>query len=335
MKSDFAYHVTKYFAEYLPLHIGASANTCKSYRDTFLQLITYVESTYRVAPKKISLVSITDTVIEDFLLHLEASVGVGVSTRNQRLAAIHSFFKYIQRKELTLFSQCAAILSIRFKKSPPPIMTYLSIQETEILMSIPDSNAKKGLRDLAVLAVLYESAARVQELIDLTSSNLNISNGTPYIELRGKGNKLRKIPIVEGVADILTKYLSAYRIVNSKDVVFHNSQKKRLTRAGVQYIVDKYIKLARQQNKGMFSQNITNHSFRHSKAMHLLEAGVNLIYIRDFLGHSSVTTTEIYAKTNPEIKRKLLTENNLLSAEGVQFSADEKDELMDWLKNNL
>jgi site-specific recombinase XerD len=118
-------------------------------------------------------------------------------------------------------------------------------------------------------------------------------------------------------------------------VVFHNSQKKKLTRAGVQYIVDKYIKLARQQNQGMFLQNITNHSFRHSKAMHLLEAGVNLIYIRDFLGHSSVTTTEIYAKTNPEIKRKLLTENNLLSAEGVQFNESEKDELMDWLKNNL
>ena len=335
MRDEFSYHVTKFFAEYLPLHIGASSNTCKSYRDAFVQLLTFVETERRIPTDKVSLDMITMSVVEDFLLHLESSVGVGISTRNQRLAAIHSFFKYLQKKDLTRFAQCSAILSIRFKKNPPSVMAYLSIKETEILLSIPDPNSKKGLRDLAVLATLYESAARVQELIDLTVSNLHLLSGAPYVELRGKGNKVRKIPISDSVSDILVKYMGAYYVVAPKDLVFQNSQKKKLTRAGVQYIVDKCVHLARQQNPGLFQQHITNHSFRHSKAMHLLEAGVNLIYIRDFLGHSSVTTTEIYAKTNPEIKRRILTENNLLTAAGVCYTSDEKDTLLNWLKNCL
>jgi len=335
LKDDLAYHVTKFFAEYLPLHIGASNNTCKSYRDVFVQLLSFTESECGVATNKVTLDLITATVVEKFLLHLEASKGIKVSTRNQRLAAIHSFFKYLQRKDLARYAQCSDVLSIPFKKNPPPVMSYLSIEETEVLLSMPDANSKKGLRDVAIIAVLYECAARVQELIDLTVSNLHIMNGSPYIELRGKGNKLRKIPIAEGVSNILKKYVDAYGIVHPSVPLFCNSQKKKLTRAGVQHIINKYIEVARKCKPGFFQQKISNHSFRHSKAMHLLESGVNLVYIRDFLGHSSVTTTEIYAKTNPEVKRRILTENNLLSASGTQYNTDEKNDLLEWLKHSL
>ena len=335
MKDDFAYHVTKFFAEYLPLHIGASSNTCKSYRDAFVQLLNFTESECGIASSRVSLDLITANIIEKFLLHLESSSGVSTSTRNQRLAAIHSFFRYLQRKDLTRFSQCSDIISIPFKKNPKPVMSYLSIEETEVFLSIPDVSSKKGLRDLAIIAVLYECAARVQELIDLTLSSLHILNGSPYIELRGKGNKLRRVPIAEDVSDILKKYLEAYCIAHPSDSLFFNSQMKKLTRAGVQHIVNKYIDFAKKIKPGFFQQKITNHSLRHSKAMHLLEAGVNLIYIRDFLGHSSVTTTEIYAKTNPEVKRRILTENNMLASSGVQYDASEKNDLLDWLKNSL
>lgn len=335
MKDDLAYHVTKFFAEYLPLHIGASGNTCKSYRDAFVQLLNFTESECGVTSNKITLDLITASIIEKFLLHLEISKGIRVSTRNQRLAAIHSFFKYLQRKDLTRYAQCSDILLIPFKKNPPQIMSYLSIDETEILLSMPDSSSKKGLRDLAIVAVLYECAARVQELIDLTISNLHIMNGSPYIELRGKGNKLRKIPIAEGVSDILKMYVDAYGIAHPSAPLFYNNQMKKLTRAGVQHIISKYIKMARRCKPGLFQQKISNHSFRHSKAMHLLEAGVNLVYIRDFLGHSSVTTTEIYAKTNPEVKRHILTDNNLLATSATQYDADEKNDLLEWLKHSL
>lgn len=335
MVSRFSYHVTKYFAEYLPLHIGASKNTCRSYRDAFVQLLEFIEDTHGIDPRKIELGTITADGVERFLLHLEENKGVGISTRNQRLAAIHSFFRYLQKKELPCFGQCSEILAVPFKKKPPVIMPYLSIDETRILFSIPDTKSRKGLRDLTILTVLYETGARVQELIDLTPAHLSIDGETPYVELRGKGNKVRRIPIATEVAVILGRYIDAFQVHSGHDSLFSNSQGRRLTRAGVQHIVSKNLALAEQKVPGLSKRKITNHSFRHSKAMHLLEAGVNLIYIRDFLGHSSVTTTEIYAKTNPDIKRKILAGNNLVAGAGNHYDTKEKEDLLEWLKNNL
>jgi site-specific recombinase XerD len=185
------------------------------------------------------------------------------------------------------------------------------------------------------LSTLYETGARVQELIDLTVASFHIGAGNPYVELRGKGNKLRRNPIGEDVADILKKYLGAYRIEFPNASVFINSQHGKLTRAGIQHIIDKYIAKAKRLHPDIFRGRYSNHSFRHSKAMHLLEAGVNMIYIRDFLGHSSVTTTEIYAKTNPDIKRKILTENSLAGVVREHYDDNEREDLLGWLKNNL
>jgi site-specific recombinase XerD len=335
MANRFSYHVTKYFAEYLPLHIGASKNTCKSYRDAFVQLLGFIGDTRHIAPDKIELGTITAVDVEHFLLHLEKNKRVGISTRNQRLAAIHSFFRYLQKKELPCFGQCSDILAVPFKRNPPGSMSYLSIDEIKVLFSVPNTKSRRGLRDLAVLTVLYETGARVQELIDLTPAHMTIDVEVPYVELRGKGNKVRRVPIAAEVAAILRRYMDAFHICHGHGALFTNQQGKKLTRVGVQYIVDKNMDLAEQKAPGLCGRKITNHSFRHSKAMHLLEAGVNLIYIRDFLGHSSVTTTEIYARTNPDIKRKILTENNLVTAAGSHYDTEEKEDLLEWLKNNL
>jgi site-specific recombinase XerD len=190
---------------------------------------------------------------------------------------------------------------VPFKKNPPVVMSYLSIDEMKILFSVPDKKNRKGLRDLTILTVLYETGVRVQELIDLTPAHLSIDGETPYVELRGKGNKVCRIPIAVEVAAILSRYMDVFQICLGHGALFTNRQGEKLTRTGVQYIVSKNLRLTEPKASGLCRRKITNHSFRHSKAMHLLEAGVNLIYIRDFLGHSSVTTTEIYAKTNPDI----------------------------------
>lgn len=335
MRNRFSYHVAKYFAEYLPLHIGASKNTCMSYRDAFVQLLGFIENTRNIDPGKIELETITADDVERFMLYLEESKGVGIATRNQRLAAIHSFFRYLQKKELPCFGQCSEILAVPFKKKQTVSMSYLSIDEMKVLFSIPDTKNRKGLRDLTILTVLYETGARVQELIDLTPAHLSIDGRTPYVELRGKGNKVRRIPIATEVAAILREYMNAFHICSAQSTLFTNQQGEKLTRVGVQYIVSKNLKLAEQKAPGLSRQKITNHSFRHSKAMHLLEAGVNLIYIRDFLGHSSVTTTEIYAKTNPDIKRKILAGNSLVIDTGSNYDEREKEDLLEWLKNNL
>jgi site-specific recombinase XerD len=335
MPNSFPYHVTKYFSEYLPLHTGASPNTCKSYRDTFVQLLAYLETEWRTPIGKIGLETLTAEVVEGFLLHIEESKGISVSTRNQRLAAIHSFVRYLQKKELSCFQRCSDILSVPFKKNPAPVMAWLSVREMEVLFSMPDANSKKGLRDLAMLTILYETGARVQELIDLTVAHLHLRSDSLSVDLRGKGNKLRYVPIREDAADILSKYLQAFSITEDDAVVFTNSRGHKLTRAGVQHILDKHIVAARLSHTGLFRQKYSNHSFRHSKAMHLLEAGVNLIYIRDFLGHSSVITTEIYAKTNPDIKRKIITENSLTGIVSSKYDDEKRDDLLDWLKNSL
>ena len=335
MSNSFSYHVTKYFAEYLPLHLGVAENTRKSYRDTFVQMLEYFEQERKIPPGKIALGTLGADAIEGFLLYLETANGVGVSTRNQRLAAIHSFVKYLMKKEPSCFEQCADILSLPFKKCPPPVMAWLSVREMEILFSIPDANSKKGIRDLAVLTVLYETGSRVQELIDLTVAHLHLDSSCPSVDLRGKGNKLRHVPVREDVADILSKYLRVFNIVENEAVVFTNNRGQKLTRAGVQYIMDKYINAAKLKHPDLFRQKYSNHSCRHSKSMHLLEAGVDLIYIRDFLGHSSVVTTERYAKTNPDIKRKIITENSLTEIVAVKYDDEKRDDLLNWLKMNL
>jgi site-specific recombinase XerD len=335
MNNSFSYHVEKYFAEYLPLHIGASVNTGKSYRDAFIQFLEYIETEHHIKPNKISAEMLTADLVEGFLLYIEETRTVSISTRNQRLAAIHSFVKYLQRKELSCFNQCSAILAVPFKKSIPPSMAWLSIREMEMLFALPDTRFKKGLRDLAILTVFYETGARVQELIDLTVANLHLTSDSLYVELRGKGNKIRRIPVGEDAVSIFKKYLGAYGIESSMTSVFTNNRGEKLTRAGVQYIINKYIAVAKQLHPELFRRKYSNHSFRHSKAMHLLEAGVNLVYIRDFLGHSSVTTTEIYARTNPDIKRKIIIENAKASGANQHYTRKDRDDLLSWLKNNL
>jgi len=331
MNKSFAFYVTKYFGEYLPRHKGVSENTLRSYRDTFVQIIEYLRCIHKIPCSKISIDYFTCNRVVGFLDYLESERKVSPSTRNQRLAAIHSFFRFIQRNEPAYFSQCADILAIEFKKKPEPVIEYLSIEEQQFLFSLPDVNNRHEIRDLAILATLYETGARVQELIDLRISDISL-NSCPTARLNGKGNKTRIVPIGSDTASILQKYINEYSIVKAEQHLFANSQQNHLTRVGVQYIINKYVERGRKMNPAMFKKNITNHSFRHSKSMHLLEAGVNLLYIRDFLGHTSVTTTEIYAKANSEIKRKVIEQHGVVLDVQDKYSKAKKDELLDWLK---
>ena len=331
--SSFSYQISKYFSEYLPLHIGASKNTIEAYRDAFVQLLEYKKKCSNIRPDHFDFDSITREDVENFLIDIEQKKGVCIATRNQRLAAIHSFYAFLQRKEPACFDNCSKILAIPFKKAPVTVMTYMSVEEIRLLLSLPYSSSKMGLRDLTILSFLYETGARVQELIDLKESQIRFNNAT--VDLHGKGNKDRQIPIGNSILTILKKYIEVFHI-NPTDIVFRNRQEKPLTRAGVQYIVSKYVKLGQSREPTFFlEKRITNHTFRHSKAMHMLEAGVNLIYIRDFLGHSSVTTTEIYAKINPNIKRKFITENASLFDIGKRYGKQEKEDLIGWLKKGF
>ena len=288
-KNIFSYHLTKYFVEYLPKQAAASPNTIRSYRDTFVQLMEFYKTEYRLPPEKLEYKEFTADRIECFFAYLEETRCVGICTRNQRLAAIHAFFKYLQYRDPAGFEQCTQVLSVPFKKAPvKPI-------------SIPDQKEDSQLRDLSIMALLYETGARVQELIDLCPADIRFST-TVVARLHGKGNKTKLVPINVDAAAIVRNYILRCNRTNADEPLFVNRKDEKLTRAGIQYIIDKYVSTAHVQRPDLFRSRITSHCFRHSKSMHLLEASVNLIYIRDLPGHTSVVTTEIYAKTNPKIK---------------------------------
>jgi len=232
---------------------------------------------------------------------------------------------------------CSSIHAIKSKKTPITEMNYLSIEGIKALLSMPDTGLLSERRDLAILALMYDTGARVQEIADLQITDIRI-NTPATIRLTGKGKKTRIIPLMPQTMSILKKYMADYELFDETKgsaSLFFNKKDEKLTRAGLSYILKKYVEKAMVDHKDLFPDKMSAHVIRHSKAMHLLQGGVNLIYIRDFLGHSSVTTTEIYAKSNPEIKRKAIEEASLKVLPKEKFSVKEKEDLFDWLKTMI
>ncbi|OGQ89102.1 MAG: integrase [Deltaproteobacteria bacterium RIFOXYC2_FULL_48_10] len=335
--NKFATYLSAYFLKYMPTRTGYSSNTIKSYRDTFVIFLRYCNEELRIKPEKLNFELINRNMVEDFLSWLECKKNHSKSTRNLRLAALHSFFRFIQLESPEHMELCSSILAIKSKKAPVTEINYLSIEAIKVLLSMPDTNLRSGRRDLSILALTYDTGARVQEIADLQVSDIRIK--TPAtIRLTGKGNKTRIIPLMPQTMNIIKKYMFDYGLLDEtkgKKPLFFNKKGEKLTRAGLSYILDKYVEKARVGNKDLFPEKMSAHVLRHSKAMHLLQSGVNLIYIRDFLGHTSVTTTEIYAKSNPEIKRKAIEEASPKVIPKEKFSDKEKEDLFEWLKTAI
>lgn len=333
MKSnDFSYYTSRFFQSYLPGTRNVSGNTILSYRDTFKILLTFMRDCKSKTPDKVSFKDLDHTTIEEFLTYLENDLQCSASTRNQRLAALKSFFRFVQIERPDLLSECQSILTIKNKKSPKPVMDYLSGQETELLFKQPDTTTPKGRRDLALLTLMYDSAARVQEICDLKINSVSLTVPA-VIRLYGKGRKTRNVPLDAPCVEILRKYMKENRLQHSEmsnTPLFFNSRKEKLSRSGVGYILSKYVEKA-NENGGHISEKISPHCLRHSKAMHMVEAGINLIYIRDFLGHESIETTQVYAKANPEIRRKAIEKMESKTASLSMSDWNENPDIMSFL----
>ena len=282
--------------------------------------------------EKTSLVCINDKVIYEFLEWLEVKRGNAFSTRNQRLAAIHAFYRYIQMQHPEMFMECQRILAIPFKETQKQTVHFLSEPVLKELLSRPNQSNKFGIRDTAILCLLYDSGARVQELVDLALSDIRLET-LSTVRLLGKGRKVRIVPIMNPTAKILKKYLGTWDLnpKTSPDApLFVNHQGNNLTRNGITYILKKYMsQVTSQENQ----KPITPHIIRHSKAMHLLHADVNLHYIRDFLGHVNVETTELYARADAEMKRKAFEKANLDFPIENQTTWQKNESLMSWLQS--
>lgn len=325
-QQDFAYHLTNYLTVYLSGTKNFSINTIHSYRDTFKLLLKYCEEELHISAGKLRLRMITPKMISGFILWLKDSRGNSDATANQRLAVIHAFFKYLQSREPQFLLQCQQILAVEGAKLSKPMVGFLSVEELQLIFDQIDESTPSGRRDAALLRLLYDSAARVQELCDLRVRDVFLDNN-PHIMLHGKGNKSRYVLIVTDVARRVSAYISENHLDRPEAVdmpLFFNQQHKKLTRAGVSYIIEKYANAARIQSPRA-PRNVTPHIFRHTKAMHLCQAGIDMIYIRDTLGHTDIATTEIYAKLNIELMRDALEK---------AYPELPSNGLPDWKENN-
>lgn len=333
-QNDFSRYLTNFLSRYLPGQRNVSINTISSYRDAFKLMLIFCENIKKIKPEKITLEKLTKDLVIEFLTWLECERKCSISTRNQRLAALHSFFHYIQKESPENLYEIQRILYIPNKKTAKPMIPYLTVNELKILMEQPDLKTKDGRRDLVLLATLYDTAARVQELIDLRIHDIRLTCPA-VITLHGKGDKSRQVPIMGRTQKILQQYLDESKqnagISKMELPVFYNQQHRKLSRWGVSYIINKYVEKAKQNPHFCIDFPVTPHVIRHSKAMCLLQANVNLIYIRDFLGHVDVSTTEIYARADSEMKRNAL-ENSYIDLVTDELPKWENDGgLMKWL----
>ena len=329
-----SYYLPKFFDIELRKNANVSENTITSYKYTFVSLLQFINDKYKKEITTLELTNFNKETIQKYLEYLEKEKNNSISTINQRLAAIKSFFNYLAFEDIEYISLCNEIHSIKIKKTKQDTIKYLSKEGIKEILALPKTSTETGVRDLAILTLLYDSGARVQELVNIKANDVDFKKRTVY--LFGKGRKARIVPLVSQTIKILEKYIKIYDIqANSNRLLFYNSQKEALTRMGVTYIIKKYVYIARKSNPFEFQINVTPHTFRHSKAMHLLESGVNLIYIRDFLGHESVTTKEIYARANPETKRKAIEKHSEELSKMVRYSSKEKNNLLNWLKDSL
>jgi site-specific recombinase XerD len=226
-------------------------------------------------------------------------------------------------------------MSIKVKKTKKIAINYLTIEGIKLLLEQPGVTTKRSRRDLALLSLMYDTGARVQEVIDLTSSAVHLDK--PYtIQITGKGNKTRIVPLLEEQVRILRNYLTEYgllKLYTRSYPLFSNSRHEKLTRAGVTHILLKYADKARKRDPKLIPEKLSCHSLRHSKAMHLLQAGVNLVYIRDILGHLSVQTTEIYARADSKQKREALEKAYVDVAPKEEPIWENDENLLSWLKS--
>lgn len=333
--TDFAYSLTSYLAKHLPGEVGASSNTIQSYRDTFSILIKYCASERNIPAEKLTLHQLDKKLIEDFLNWLETERKCSVSTRNQRLAAIHAFFKHLQLEQPQALYQYQQILAIPMKKTRKKSINYLTLESVKNLLDMPDRSTRGGRRDLVLLSLIYDSGARVQEIADVRVADVRL-HPPATIKLTGKGNKTRIVPLMEPMARLIDQYLKDSKLhlpQCNEYPLFHNSAGNKLTRSGISYILKKYFRRAKNLFPEYFPDTISPHVLRHSKAMHLLQSGVNLVYIRDLLGHANIQTTEIYAKADSSMKRKALEDAyaDVVSDELPEWQ--QNADLLEWLKN--
>ena len=332
MTNRFSKLVQDFLTTYIIGECNYSMNTKASYSTTFHLFLEFMNKKKNIKPNKIEIETITKEVIVQFLDWLETNRNVSLQTWNQRLACIKSFYKYVQSNESELLDTCSLILSIKNKKVPNKIISYFS--EDEIRIMINHLNNSKDLKKLTMVCVLYETGARVSEFINIKLNDLNLSDNAS-ITLYGKGNKVRVVPISQELVKLINKYLEEAYINYGEDYLFYSNYKKSYERSSINKIIHNFILQLKTEYPNYFHGSYSPHSFRHTKATHLYNNGTPLLYIKNFLGHSTISSTEIYASPDSKKQREEILKNAESIKTKNKYSTNKKENLDNWLKNNM
>lgn len=312
-KDSFMNHLERYFNTYLPTVKGLSQSTINSYKATFRILMEFLYKVKGISSDKVDFGTLDDKLITDFLNWLETERKCSIATRNQRLSAIAAFSIYAQNRDFgsaVVFRNC--VLKVPKKKAPRQSRSLFTRDEVKILFGLPEPRTEIGLRDKTLLCFMYASGTRAQEVCDLTVGDIQFYPDRAGINIHGKGQKVRRIGIPRDASNMLKRYIEHRKILNDTERhVFSSQTHEKMSVSCIEEIFSKYIDKAKRQTPDKFRDNYTPHSMRHTTATHMLEAGVPLIVVKNFLGHVSLQTTQIYIEiTQDTMNRQLKSWND-------------------------
>ena len=326
------FYVQNFFTEYLTIHRGLSLNTIKTYRDSLKLFLRFVAKKKNKSVVKLTLVDLNADNVISFLRKIEDS-GSCIVTRNLRLASLKTFFTYLISQDILHAGEYQKIIAIPLKKSQKPLMGYLEVHEIKAITESINRKDPRGERDYIILNLLYNTGARVSEICNLKVSQIRLQS-PPLITVLGKGGKLRQIPLWQETALLLKNYLCQKELINdSKATVFLNSAGKSISRFGIRYIIQRRVADAVIKCPSLAKKKIGPHTIRHTTAMHLLQAGVDLSVIKSWLGHVSLSTTHSYVEIDLEMKRKALSACNSISEPfNLKKIIGKNEDVIKWLE---
>jgi len=297
--------LVSFFQDYLPAHRGMSANTVRSYRDAIVLFLRFLTQHTGQPVESLEVGDLRPDRVTSFLAQLEDKRGNRVATRNARLAALHTLAKFLVTEHPQHMSTLQAVLAVPFKRGARSMpMEYLEQEEVAALLASIDRSTALGQRDYALFALMFNTGARVQEILDLHASDVRL-DPPAQVRLTGKGNKVRICPIWSSTAQLL-RPLCPLSIQNgTARPLFANHRGEPLTRFGVRYLLRRYMELASRKHPTLRGRSIHPHSLRHTTAIHLLKAGVDFASISQWLGHASLNTTMVYTRADLDLKRQV------------------------------
>lgn len=305
MNHPLAKYMKRFFSHYLPVQKGLSDNTVLAYRDAVKLLLCYAADKLRKPVDELLIEDLKANMVLDFLDHIQQDRGCTARTRNARLAAVSSLFRFIAREEPALLAQCQAIRSIPSKRTGHKTVDYLEEKEMQAVLDSVNFGSHNGIRDSALLLLLYNTGARVSEIAELKIADLRL-DAAGHVRLLGKGKKQRSCPLWPETVNVIRAYLEQRKPKVFTDCLFLNARGDRITRFGIRHVIGKYAKAAGTQCSSLKTKTVTPHTVRHTTAMHLLRAGNDINMVRYWLGHADINTTHIYVEIDMEMKRKML-----------------------------